>query len=98
MITLFCKRADEKAMQLMKECTIMESLKRNAGQGMEEAPVERRSQCDGIQMMERKLAEGMPIIELLYKEAKQIHLGKGSKKNVPFSSLLLLRGGGSAEM
>ena len=25
-------------------------------------------------------------------------LGRGSKKNVPFSSLLLLRGGGSAEM
>ena len=60
-------------MQLMMECTITESLTQNAGQGMEVSLVERRSQCDGIQMMERNLAEGMPMIELLCKEAKQIH-------------------------
>ena len=34
-------------------------------------------------MMERKLAEGMPIIELLYKEAKQIHLFAFYKTHIP---------------
>ena len=50
---------------------------------MEVSLVDRRSQCDGIQMMERKLAEGMPIVELLYNEAKQIHFFAFHKSHIP---------------
>ena len=43
-------------MKLMKKCTIMESLKPKVGRAMEVTPVDKRSHCDGIYMMERKLA------------------------------------------
>ena len=53
------------------------------GRGMEVTPVDRRSQCDGMYMMELMFVKGIPTIKLLYKEAKHIHLFAFHKSHIP---------------